>query len=125
MECPTTESFKSVSIVDPNNGWAVGWNGVIIRWDGTKWNNVTIFGSWNSLDMLDSTDGWAVGPAGSIILWDGTSWSRVECPINSPLESVDMVGSTYGWAVGDGEIIIRWDGKLEQCCKPNWLMVIP
>ena len=50
--------------------------------------------------MVSSTEGWAVGPSGRIFRWDGTSWSRVECPINSPLESVDMVSSTDGWVVG-------------------------
>jgi len=56
VESPINESFKSVSMVDPNNGWAVAWNGVIIRWDGTRWNNVTspTKADLKSIDMVSS-----------------------------------------------------------------------
>jgi hypothetical protein len=105
-------------MLSSTDGWAVvsptprfdNVNESIIRWDGTKWSNVTTQAYFESLDMVSSNDGWAVGPSGTIFRWDGTKWSRVENPTNYPLESVDMVSSTDGWAVGRRAVIMRWNG---------------
>jgi photosystem II stability/assembly factor-like uncharacterized protein len=104
---------------------AYEYNEVIIRWDGTSWNNLaTVHGIFKSIDMVSSTDGWVVGPGATIMRWDGTSWNSVEQitypvelpgavveePLNLPLESVNMISSTEGWAVGQRAVIVRWNG---------------
>jgi hypothetical protein len=96
-------------MVSSNDGWAVGDSGIIIRWDGTSWNNVTSPAMKHlfSVNMVNSTDGWAVGSDGCIIHWDGASWSNATSPTGAWLSDVDMVSSTDGWIVGaDG--IFRW-----------------
>jgi hypothetical protein len=104
-------NLQSVDMVNLNDGWAVGDSGIIIRWDGVTWKNVTspipagkhLF----SVNIVNSTDGWAVGSDGVIIHWDGASWSNVASPTGAWLSCVDMVSSTDGWIVGaDG--VYRW-----------------
>ena len=112
---PTTAHLRSVYMVTDTNGWAVGYDGMIIHWDGTDWSNVTSPTMWplTSVFMVSANDGWAVG--GHIIHWNGTEWSTVTSPtVTSPtwylLLSVFMVSADDGWAVGGGGTIIRWTG---------------
>jgi len=94
--------LRSVDMVSATDGWAVGSEGAIIRWDGTSWNNVTSPAMKHlfSVNMVNSTDGWAVGSDGCIIHWDGASWSNATSPTGAWLLDVDMVSSTDGWIVG-------------------------
>ena len=124
VENPAGE-YLSVDMVNSNDGWAVGFDGAIIHWDGKSWNNVPSPTSYKlvSVDMVSSTEGWAIAQRidgyqtnHSIIRWDGTSWNNVTSPTAAMLTSVDMVNSTDGWAVGYGGIIIRWNGT-------NWNLV--
>ncbi|MCJ7760741.1 hypothetical protein MUP59_06315, partial [Candidatus Bathyarchaeota archaeon] len=39
---PTVNTLRSVSMSDSNDGWAVGDNGTIIRWNGLSWSTVNI-----------------------------------------------------------------------------------
>jgi hypothetical protein len=123
---PVTYTLYSVSMVSPNDGWAVGsdvdaddWypnldnkNAALLRWNGTSWNPVSYTSSsvLRSVDMVSANDGWAVGKTKdnpytgqSLILhWDGINWNTVNPPLNSnqTLRSVAMVSSNDGWAVG-------------------------
>jgi hypothetical protein len=72
----TRLALWSVFIVGPDDGWAVGEAGTILRWNGTDWS------SWASpttedlykVFMVSSGDGWAVGRSGTIIRWNGSGW---------------------------------------------------
>jgi hypothetical protein len=121
---PVVCMLYSVFMVSADDGWAVGMSwiieegresggpGVIIRWNGTSWNNVTspTNSRLNSVFMVSADDGWAVGYNGAIIRWNGTSWNNVTSPTTSLLYSVFMVSADDGWAVGDPGVIIRWNG---------------
>ena len=117
---PTTYSLWSVSMVDSNDGWAVGELGTIIHWNGTQWNIVTSPTTQilRSVFMINPNDGWAVGAWGTIIHWNGTQWSIVTSPTTTLLlKSVFMVSSDDGWAVGGdnfpasmAKTIIHWNG---------------
>jgi len=73
---PTTHQLNSVFMVGADDGWAVGYDGTIIRWDGTDWSNVTspTTAALFSVFMVSVDDGWAVGGDGTIIRWTGTEW---------------------------------------------------
>ena len=115
VEMTLNERLESVDMVSSTDGWAVGWRGTIIHWNGTSWNIVDspeIFEYrtiW-SVDMVSSTDGWAVGDEGRIIHWDGANWDSVTSPTTKHLFCVDMIDSLEGWAVGSDGCIIHWDG---------------
>jgi photosystem II stability/assembly factor-like uncharacterized protein len=99
-------------MVNDSDGWAVGYCGVIVRWNGTVWNNVTSPTTMNlySASTVSTSDGWAVGLGGVIVRWNGTVWNNVTSPISCRLWSVHMVSSNDGWAVGEGGVIVRWTG---------------
>ena len=75
-------------MVDPNNGWAVGWNGEEVRWDGTRWNNVTspTKADLKSIDMVNSDEGYATAivPVSvlneSVIRWTEQAGTNVYTP---------------------------------------------
>ena len=73
---PTTNILMSVHMVSSNDGWAVGYYGTIIHWDGTNWTNVTspTTSHLHSVFAVNANDGWAVGEYGTIIRWTGTEW---------------------------------------------------
>jgi hypothetical protein len=49
-----------------DDGWAVGSDGAVIRWDGNQWSNVTgPTGAWlHCVKMTSSTEGWILGADG-------------------------------------------------------------
>ena len=73
---PTTAPLVSVHMVTADDGWAVGWSGTMIHWNGTDWSNVTspTQKGLGSVFMVTADDGWAVGWDGTIIRWTGTEW---------------------------------------------------
>ncbi|MFX1250502.1 MAG: C25 family cysteine peptidase [Promethearchaeota archaeon] len=103
--------LRSVSIVSPTDGWAVGTLGRIFRWNGRVWreyDSPTENNLW-SVSMLGHNDGWAVGVDGTILRWDGTSWSNFESPTTVTLGCLDMVNPWEGWAAGH-QTILHWNG---------------
>ena len=64
-------------MVSSTDGWAVGDSGIIIRWDGSNWENVTSPTTKHlfSVDMINSTDGWAVGSDG---MHYPLGWNKLE-----------------------------------------------
>ena len=121
---PTTKTLASVHMFSSDDGWAVGEDGTIVRWDGSSWSTVTSpTGEFiHSVHMVSPTDGWAVGissriggwamgTGGRILRWDGSSWSIAAEPTTSSLYSVYMLSPTDGWAVGEYGTILKWDGS--------------
>lgn len=93
------------------DGWAVGLNGGITRWNGNNWVQVSspTIEYLTAVDMVNSSEGWAVGEGGTILKWNGTAWSQFASPTTSDLSAVDMVSADEGWIVGSGAILY-WDG---------------
>jgi len=120
------ENLNGAYCVDANNCWAVGDNGVILRWNNpipNIWNNVAppTTENLNSVLMVSANDGWAVGDNGTILRWDGISWtsfgggrmlrwngaawtdktSTLPAGFNQTLRSVSMLSYVDGWIVGN------------------------
>jgi len=103
--------------------WAVGSNGAIVHYDGTRWSraldSVSYFfrGVWGS----GPTDIWAVGflslnnTAPVIFHYDGTGWARDASVADTlpwpPLSDVWGTSASNVWAVGYGGWISRFDGS--------------
>ena len=87
---PTATLLNAVNMVATNDGWVVGNDGTIFRYDGVSWahyetlpSGVNLYG----LDLNGSNYGWAVGdslpaltsPSGgfppTILRWDGAAWT--------------------------------------------------
>ncbi len=116
--------------ISSSHAWAVGdcytssgVQTVILRWNGTAWQQVTSpnpGGSSGSaltaVAATSSTNAWAVGNYGIgtlsatqtlVLHWDGTTWAQVASPNPGPsgsqnnLLGVAVLSSSEAWAVGD------------------------
>jgi hypothetical protein len=64
----TTDDFRGLWGRGPNEVWAVGANGAVIRWDGTAWGTVRraphdVYAVWGST----AGEVWIVGDYGTIL----------------------------------------------------------
>jgi len=123
LPSPTNRTLSSLYMVNENDGWAVGYSGTIIRWNGTDWrySPSPVSSILSSVFMLGRDEGWIVGGFGTILSWDGSYWAPVDSPTGWGIHSVSMVSSGDGWAVGYRGAILRWDGeswRLE--LSPTW-----
>mgnify|MGYP005842479203 CR=1 FL=1 len=91
---------------------AVGFSGVILRYDGLAWNEMVsgtseiLLGVWGG----GESDVFAVGNNGTMIHNDGTGWSPMESPVSANLRSVWGRSATDVYAVGDDGVILHYDG---------------
>lgn len=97
----------------PNDVWAVGMFGTILRRDEAGWTtqesptSENLSGIWGS----GPRDIWAVGGGGAVVHFDGTSWSAAKSATSEPLSAVWGTDKDQVWAVGRSGTIVRWDGK--------------
>lgn len=86
-----------------NDVWAVGDNGIILKYNGTTWNPVDsttkfgLRGVWGSA----ANDVYAVGLGGTVLHYDGQVWKRQDSGTSIPLVGVFAVGKdvfAYGYS---------------------------
>jgi len=89
--------------VPPDDGWAVGTDRTIIRWDGTEWGVVTNPATEHLYDvhMISAGKGWAVGFDGTIIQWNET------IPVSGTFEVPVEVMWSDETPVSDANVVIR------------------
>ena len=92
---------------------ALGVNGHISRFDGTRWTltdpdfNVGMGGIWGS----SSGRLWAVGALGSVFYYDGTTWAKEITPTDEHLRAVWGRSADEIYAVGRTGTILEFDGS--------------
>lgn len=148
-QCSVTSLGGAPSIANPEGkrtlrasvqlqeGWAVGDNGVILRWDGVNWTLYQTTGTTLRAVSVDSyANGWAVGDlvdGKAQILQlnlDGTpSWDRNIYPDilggrDRRLNAVHSLSANEAWAVGNDRggghdtMVMHWNGT-------DWAYVDP
>ncbi|MGH7739489.1 MAG: WD40/YVTN/BNR-like repeat-containing protein, partial [bacterium] len=112
---PVTGDLNSISLSDQNNGWAVGDNGVILRYDGQSWKPFAASPSTeklNSVSAVDNVQAWIVGAYGTILRFNGTTWMSAGSSFSGfDLYRVLMRGESDGWAMGQDGNILYYDGS--------------
>lgn len=90
-----------------NEGWAVGYAGVMLRLDGSAWNTVglEVNNNLRSVAFSEGT-GWAVGAGGVLLKQAGGAWTVAPRPAGLTLNGVGLAGDG-GWAVGNAGVILR------------------
>jgi hypothetical protein len=120
----TWSSMDSVSSYDllacfgfsGTNVWAVGLQGTIVQYDGTRWikrlaptaspTTNHLYGVWG----LDPADLWVVGQLGTILHYDGTDWLAHTSGTVYDLAAVWGASATDVWAVGANGTALHYDG---------------
>jgi hypothetical protein len=121
----TYDFLQGVSIVSPDDVWAVGYGltaAEILHWDGTRWTfsdsgAVGNYAGYRAVAATSTNDAWAVGfgSGGLVEHWDGTAWRRVQTPIAN-FFGIGAIASDDMWTVGQIGISPRhtfamhWDG---------------
>ena len=124
--------LTSVAAVGKSDAYAVGSrqkgpgnSGAVLRWNGSKWNEVTIPGSAGSFQAVggsSSSDVWVMGIAAHGVSaawhWNGKAWTSVTT--NFRAGGVAVLNASDAWAVGGDESgkgeSLHWNGK-------TWRMV--
>jgi len=128
--------LRSVFMLSPTTGWAVGDNGTILYWNGAEWAIVqspatkTLYSVFFP-DVSNPNDGWVVGATDTlpssvvsptILHWDGVAWVRLDIS-NGISWATNQVGDlrglffltpSDGWAVGapgSSTNIVHWSGR--------------
>lgn len=111
---PHGYSFQGAHFRAPDDGWAVGEDGFIQHWDGTRWTRVAS-GTLNTLrdvHALSPTDVWMVGEGGTVLhSTTGGAFAPVSSGTTRDLKSVWASGPSDVWAVGASGTVRRDRGS--------------
>lgn len=107
--------LTTISLLSARDGWAGGYDGLLLHYDGVTWQQVTTQQnlSFLQLQMLSDTDGWAIGfsdasPGSSIWRYNGHTWTP-QAPLSGlslgrqyklTAQALAMVSPTEGWVTG-------------------------
>ncbi len=108
-----SNDLNATYIIDENNMWVCGDDGLILYYDGVEWT-ISESGTTNNLNdiwFVDATNGFTVGDGGVVLHFDGIEWTTSESGITEDLYGVFFTDENTGYAVGaDGAIIIYDSG---------------
>jgi hypothetical protein len=106
---PTPNTLNDVVFVGPDDGWAVGLFGTILRYNGVAWATVEGGGVGELVRVWGTgpDDVWALDTVGGILHWDGSAWAVSESGAHAALNGIWGSGAGDIWAVGTWGAILR------------------
>lgn len=115
VQC-SMNTIYGAALIDGKNGWAVGEDGLLLRYRAGQWGQVApLPADWvASVALKDINTGWAVGRStdgrGGIYRLKDGQWNALNPVTTSPLQAVAINGSS-AWAVGQGGVMAFFDGS--------------
>jgi len=116
------EAFVAVEMQGMTDGWIVGDEGVVLRWNGDRWLlQARTSYAFTDFQLLDSDHGWATtaegAATGRVVELAAGRWSVVGT--FQPLYGLHIPASGAGWAVGDrGTAVRQMQGRWEYVSRP-------
>ncbi len=93
-------SVNAIQMIDSNNGWAVGDDGLVLKWNGSIWNKVTLpfftESDFYSLSFINSTTGFIAGQNGILLKYNGTTWQFLDVS-SYDITSVSAIDANNVW----------------------------
>ncbi len=126
-------AITGISIIDPENGWAVGSPSALLHFDGQQWKKSDpgfSFPSPRAVFFSDANNGLSVGYGGTVLIYSGGYWSMENGSTTQNLNGTSIIGDCY-YAVGDsGTIISRKmdtnnNSAIDPKLKPDKLLIYP
>ena len=117
MTSGTTNTLSSISGSAANDISVVGYNGIVLQYDGNIGN------TWSSLSSnvasvglediygSSSSNVYAVGYTGTILQYNSSIWSQIPTTTTDRLNGVWVSSNGHVFAVGDNGIIVHYDGN--------------
>jgi hypothetical protein len=111
-----TPALRAIQMISPSMGWAVGDDGVILRWNGAVWRAIEspTETDLDGLVFTSNVSGWVYGTGGVILRYAHGEWWTYSSMAPSPRQMVMDPEGEDGWVLGSwqrGDIVLRWDGK--------------
>lgn len=108
---PGTTNLRGIWVVSNLEAWAVGDAGLVLRWNGTQWNTVTVPAhtpatNFYGISIIDTSGdgigdfGFADGTAGRMIKYVNGVWTEDDSNTTDDLKKVAMVSTTEAFASG-------------------------
>jgi len=127
-ESPTHQNLARLDMVSPTLGWAVSYDGLILKYDGQNWKisnslqqiekkfassadsfatDISGWGDFYTIRMIDSTHGWiAVNHHKKglyrLLKFNGSIWKPYPNLFPLKLRSLDFLNNSFGITVGEG-----------------------
>ena len=127
-ESPTHQNLARLDMVSPTSGWAVSYDGLILKYDGQNWKisnslqqiekkitthsdslhaDISDWGDIYTIRMIDSTHGWiAVNHHKKglyrLLEFNGSIWKPYPHLFPLKLRSLDFLNNSFGITVGEG-----------------------
>jgi len=123
---PIGTPMFGISALSTKDGWAIGYAGTILHYNGTAWAAVNSPTSaiLLSIFMVSAMDGWIVGNGGTILHYNGHTWASFTSPTSANLRGIFMDSAKDGWAVGENGTILHFvqgQWKMVNCPTTNTL----
>ncbi len=109
--------LNDVAMVSENSGWAVGRNGIIIRYEHGVWKKFIspTVQTLNKISMVNDSLGWTVGEKGTVLKFNGIQWSNEKIETREQLVSVKAINDHQVWIVGNSSTLLSIeDGMWKQ-----------
>jgi trimeric autotransporter adhesin len=108
---PTDLALFGIGGVTSADLWAVGQDGVVLRFDGGAWTeqrftSQTLWDVWG----IQTDAVYAVGSHGAAYLWDGERWTESPTGVDNGLYAVHGSSASDVWAVGQRGMAIHTEG---------------
>ncbi|MFI5273049.1 MAG: TIR domain-containing protein [Ktedonobacterales bacterium] len=100
-------TLTRVRMLSATDGWAVGQNGTILRYQDGQWRWQASPTSQDLQDVAmlpDGSEGWAVGKGGTVLHYANGGWSLQPSQIALDLKTVAAVAPGEVWAAGQEDV---------------------
>lgn len=115
---PQGDALLSVWGAAPDNLWAVGDRGRVLRFDGAQWHRADpgprdyLAGVWGS----GPGDVFVTGYNGQVLHFDGSAWWKQPTGVTNDFNGIWGSGPKDVFTVGDRGVILHYDGT---CWRPQ------
>lgn len=105
-----TEDIFSSFIINENDMWLIGDNGLVLHYEGADWMQVDVGATeaLNDIYFVDASTGFIVGDGGTFLMYDGTAWTSISTDVTDNLSGVAFFDATNGYLVGDDGVILKY-----------------
>lgn len=112
LASPENCSINQVSLLSPENGWAVGEKGCLFQFDGHHWaqKKSPTTGNLRRLVLLDSQLGWAAGQNGILLRFNGKEWEKESSPGRGDFEVLLSFRRDLAFAMTSAGEVLRYNG---------------
>ena len=138
-DSPTRQNLARLDKVSPTMGWAVSYDGLILKYNDQNWEisaslqqiekkftvhsdslstNINDWGDIYTIRMVDSTRGWiAVNHHKNrfyrLLEFVGNNWEHLPDLFPLKIRAIDFLGNSFGIAIGEGGSFLYQNKKWE------------